>query len=157
MKRFLASKNGSMTILALTLFAFIIFVSLAVYTGSILYTNYYDAKLAMERSVNSAVEEFLNSYEVKDVIGRVNPDAMKDLIAENMIDNGLTFTHGGYELLQDDYVTYEISDVDISGTEEYVTISGTFEMNMPLGIVKDIVWRTPVSATSRLTFISRAD
>lgn len=157
MKRFLNSKNGNLLFLSLILFTVIIFVALAVYTWNILYTNYYGAQLAMERSINSAVEEFLNSYEVKDVIGRVDPDEMSDIIAENMTENGLTATQDGYSLLKDEHVTYTISNVDISGTSEYVTISGTFEMNMPWGMVQDIVWSTPVSATSRLMFISRAE
>ena len=58
---------------------------------------------------------------------------------------------------KDDSVVYSITNVDISGTDEYVTISGTFEMNMPWGIAQGIVWKTPVSASSRLMFISRAE
>lgn len=155
--RLLYSKEGNMTFLAIILFIVIVFVALAVYTWSILYTNYYGAQLTLERSINSAVEEFLNSYEVKDVVVRVDPEAMRNLISENMVENGLTAQDGGYALMKDDYVTYSISDVDITGTNEYVTVSGTLAMNMPWGLARGIVWRTPVSATSRLTFISRAD
>jgi|GEM_PF-3479430 len=82
---------------------------------------------------------------------------MEDLIADNLIDIGLTAQGDGYVLLKDDNVTYSITDVDISGTDEYVTISGTFEMNMPWGMAQGIVWETPISASSRLMFISRAE
>lgn len=157
LKRCLCSKKGNMTFLSIILFTVIVFVALAIYTWSILYTNYYGAQLAMERSINSSVAEFLNSYEVKDVIYRVDPEAMEDLIADNMIRNGLTAKADGYALIKDGYVTYRITHIDISGTEEYVTISGVFEMNMPWGMAQGIVWRTPVSATSRLMFISRAE
>jgi len=155
LKRFLKSKDGNMTFLSLILFTVIVFIALGVFTWSVLYTNYYSAQLAMERSINSSVEQFLNSYEVKDVIALVDPEAMEDLIADNMIDNGLTAKGDGYELLKDDNVVYSIMGVDISGTDEYVTISGTFEMNMPWGMA--IVWESPISASSRLVFISRAE
>jgi len=157
LKNYLKSKDGNITFLSIILFAVIVFVALAIYTWSILYTNYYGAQLAMERSINSSVAEFLNSYEVKDVIYRVDSEAMKDLIAKNMINNGLTAQGDVYALLKGDYVTYSIADVNIYGTDKYVTISGMFEMNMPWGMAKGIVWRIPVSATSRLMFISRAE
>lgn len=157
LKRFLKSKDGNMTFLSIILFTVIIFIALGVFTWSVLYTNYYGAQHAMERSMNSAVEQFLNSYEVKDAVALVDPEAMEDLIADNMVDNGLTAQGDGYELLKDDSVVYSITNVDISGTDEYVTISGTFEMNMPWGMVQGIVWKTPVSASSRLMFISRAE
>lgn len=157
LKRFLGSKDGNMTFLSIILFTVIIFVALAVFTWSVLYTNYYGAQMTMERSMNSAVEQFLNSYEVKDAVALVDPEAMDDLIADNMIDNGLTAQGDGYELLKNENVVYSITGVEISGTDEYVTISGTFEMNMPWGMAKSIVWKTPVSATSRLMFISRAE
>lgn len=157
LNKLIKSKDGNMTFLSIILFTVIIFVALAVFTWSILYTNYYGAQMAMERSMNSAVEQFLNSYEVKDVVVQVDPEAMKDLIADKMIDNGLTAQGDGYVLLKDDNATYSITDVDITGTDEYVTISGTFEMNMPWGMAQGIVWKTPVSATSRLMFISRAE
>lgn len=157
LKRLLKSKDGHMTFLAVILLTVIIFIALFVYTGSMLYTNYYGAQHAMERSINSAVAEFLNGYEVKDVVAQVDPEAMKDLIADGMVDNGLTAHGDGYVLLKGDNVAYSITDVEISGTDEYVTISGTFEMNMPWGIAQGIVWETPISASSRLMFISRVE
>jgi len=156
-KKFFKSNDGNILFLSIILFTVIIFIALGVFTWSMLYTNYYGAQSTMERSINSAVEEFLNSYEVKDVVANVDPDAMIDLIDENMIDNGLTAQGDGYVLLKDDDVVYSITDVDISGTDEYVTISGTFEMTMPWGMAKGIVWETPVFASGRLMFISRAE
>ena len=154
---FFKSKDGNITFLSIILFTVIVFIALGVFTWSVLYTNYYDAQHAMERSMNSAVEEFLNSYEVKDAVAIVDPVAMEDLIAENMIDNGMTAQGDGYVLLKDNNAVYSITEVDISGTDEYVAISGTFEMNMPWGMAQGIVWETPKSVSSRLMFISRSE
>jgi hypothetical protein len=157
LKRFLKSKDGNFSFLALIILVVIVFVSLGVYTGSMIYTNYYSAQLCMERSIDSAVEEFLKSYEVKDVVVRVDPEAMVDMIADNMLDNGLTAQENGYVLQKGDTTVYGITDVDVTGTSEYVTVSGTFNMPMPWGIAQGTVWEMPVSATGRLIYISRAD
>ena len=68
MKRFFKSNDGNILFLSIILFTVVIFIALGVFTWSMLYTNYYGAQSTMERSINSAVEEFLNSYEVKDVV-----------------------------------------------------------------------------------------
>jgi len=154
--RFLKSKDGNLALLALFLAAIIIFASLAIYTGNMVYTNYYSAQIAMERSIDGAMEEYLQSYEVKDIVVRVDPNAVKDLTAENMLVNGLLPRDDGYVLQKGGNVAYTIAAVAYSGTEDYVTISGTFKMRMPWAIAQGIVIEIPVKATSRLTYISRS-
>lgn len=155
LKHLLRDKNGDISILALIMCVLIVFVALAVYTGDVAYTNYYSAQLAMERSINSAVTEYMQSYEIKDVVVDLEPDAIAQLAADNMPDNGLTAQGNGYVLQKDEGTAYSIDDVTVTGTNEYVTMSGTFKMNMPWAIVQSIVWEMPIKATSRIIYISR--
>ena len=154
-RQFLRAKRGNISILALIICVLIVFVALAVYTGDVAYTNYYSAQLAMERSVNSAIEEYLHGYEIKDVVLQLEPNAIATMAVDNMPDNGLTAQGDGFVLQKGSETAYSIDDITVTGTNEYVTISGTFKMNMPWAIVQSIVFEMPIEATSRIIYIPR--
>lgn len=155
LKTFMHSKSGNMAFLALFLCALIIFTSLIVYLGSILYGNYYNGKLMLERAITGAVQEYMQSYEVKDTVAEVDAAVIAGLAEQNLAESGFVKTGTRLDLMDGESLIYSITDFSCTGTDTTVTLAGTFVMQLPFGFAQDMTFDTEIEATSRLIFIAK--
>lgn len=152
----LRQKRGMVGYVAVFVAVALIFISLGIYTGALLYTNYNVAKLTMEKAMTSAVTDYLVSNELKDTHGILVTKEIRPRAISNLTKMGWTRqTEDTYALVNGSKTVFTVSDIIFSGDDKAVMMQGTVRIGMPFRFMGDLTFNAEVEAQSSLAFIER--
>ncbi len=154
--RALRQKRGMIGYLSVFIAVALIFIALGIYTGALLYANYNDVKLTMEKAMTSAVTEYVISNELKDVQGNLVAEAIKPKAIANLTKMGWSKqAEGTYALIRGSKTVFSVSGISLSGDDKSVYMQGTVRIGMPFPYMGNLMFEAAVKAQSSLTYIEK--
>lgn len=153
----LRSRRGMAGYVSIFFAVALMFIALGIYVGAMLYTNYNDAKITMEKAMTSAVTDYLVSHELKDAEGILDTGEVQSRAERYLSNMGWSQEGTVFTLSKNENPVYTVSDIEFSGQREYIIIKGQISMGMPFRFMGDLTFDAPVEARSSISFIDRSE